>query len=917
MKFNKITMMLLLLLSTVIIAKSQKTYNDSEIDIPYTKFTLDNGLTLIVHEDHKAPIVAINIWYHVGSKNEKEGRTGFAHLFEHLMFNGSENYNDDWFKPMDRIGATGLNGTTNQDRTNYFETIPKSSVDVALWLESDRMGHLLGAITQEKLDEQRGVVQNEKRQGENQPYGKAFSTILKNVYPKGHPYSWSVIGSMDDLNAASLEDVKEWFSSNYGAANATLVMTGDITPEVAYEKVNKYFGDIDSGPPLTTQSEWIAKRTGVHKQVMYDRVPQARVYKIWNVPGVKSADTDYLSLVSSVLSADKNSRLYKRLVYDEKIASDIEAFSFASEIGGLFGIIATALKDEDLAYLEKAIDEEIQKFLQEGPTNEELNRIKTSYRAGFIRGLERIGGFGGKSDILASNYVYNNDPNAFKANLKRIANATPKQLKKVANKWLADGEYQLEILPFGKYSTTESSIDRSKGMPEITKATDVKFTPFQKTTLSNGLRVIVAERHAIPVVRMRMMIDAGFAADKFSKSGVANLTMEMLDDGTKKLSALEISDIQSNLGTSIWASADLDVSTVNLNTLKENLNPSLNLFADIILNPSFPSEEFERLRQQQLAGIKQEKSSPFGLAFRILPKLIYADDHAYSAPFSGSGDEESVASMKVKDVENYYKTWFRPNNATLIVTGDTSMEEIKPMLEKAFKSWKKGEVPQKKLDLVEKPTQAIIYLIDRPDSQQSAIINAQIMPRYGFENEMPLQVMNEVLGGSFNARMNMNLREDKHWSYGARTLIQDTQAQRPLITMAPVQSDKTAESIQEIYKEIAGITGEKPATADELARSMDKKILTLPGRWETAAAVERDLAKMVRFGLDDEYWNSYPDKVRSVDLDQVNSTAKALLNTEQMIWIVVGDMEKVGDKIEALNLGKIIYLDVDGNVIEK
>jgi zinc protease len=917
MKPIKLIPLFLVLFTSISLAKTAKSFNDDEVDIPYTKFTLDNGLTLLVHEDKKAPIVALNVWYHVGSKNEEEGRTGFAHLFEHLMFNGSENYDDDWFKPMDRIGATGLNGTTNQDRTNYFETIPKNSRDVALGLESDRMGHLLGAVTQEKLDEQRGVVQNEKRQGENQPYGKVFTSILENSYPKGHPYSWSVIGSMDDLNAASLEDVQTWFKTYYGAANTTLVVAGDITPEVALEKVKKYFAHIPAGPPLTVQSEWIAKRTGTRKQVMYDRVPQSRVYKIWNVPSSSSSETSYLDLVSAVLSADKNSRLYKRLVYDEKVASDINAFSFASEIGGLFGIIATSLKEEDLAYIEKAIDEEIQKFLKDGPTKEELARVKTNYRANFIRGLERIGGFGGKSDILARNHVYNKDPHFFKSNLKRIANATPGQLQNVAKKWLTDGEYQLEVLPFPKYTVAESTVDRSKGLPEIPASDGVKFNDFQRTTLSNGLRVIVAPRDALPVVRMRMMLDAGFVADQFSKPGVANLTMEMLDEGTKKLTSLEISELQSNLGSTLSASAGLDVSTISLNTLTENLSPSLDLFADVILNPSFPEDDFKLLKQQQLAGIKQEKSSPFGVAFRVMPKLVYGDKHAYSAPFSGSGDEESVASMTTKDLKNYYNTWFKPNNATLIVTGDTSIEEIKPMLEKAFKSWKKGEVPFKKIDLVEKPSEPIIYLIDRPDSQQSAILNAQIMPRYGFDKEMPLQAMNEVLGGSFNARMNMNLREDKHWSYGARTQIQNTQAQRPLMTMAAVQSDKTSESMQEIYKEISGIIGEKPATADELSRAMDKRVLTLPGRWETASAVERDIATLVRFGLDDTYWDTYVDKVTSVNLDQVNNTAKELVNPEQMIWVVVGDMEKVGAKIEALKFGKIVYLDKDGNVVEK
>ena len=917
MKTSKSFSLILLLLTSIGFAKTTKSYNENEIDIPYTKYTLDNGLTLIVHEDHKAPIVALNVWYHVGSKNEEEGRTGFAHLFEHLMFNGSENYDDDWFKPMDKIGATGLNGTTNQDRTNYFETFPKEAIDAALWLESDRMGHLLGAVTQEKLDEQRGVVQNEKRQGENQPYGKVFTAILENVYPKGHPYSWSVIGSMDDLNAASLEDVQTWFKTYYGAANTTLVVAGDITPEVALEKVKKYFGHIPSGPPLTVQSEWIAKRTGTHKQVMYDRVPQSRVYKIWNVPNSSSPETDYLDLVSAVLSADKNSRLYKRLVYDEKVASDINAFSFASEIGGLFGIIATSLKEEDMAYIEQAIDEEIQMFLKDGPTKEELARVKTNYRANFIRGLERIGGFGGKSDILARNYVYNKDPNYFKQSLKRIAKASPKQLQEVATKWLTDGEYQLEVLPFPKYTVSEEQVDRSTGLPELTSSEGVKFNDFERATLSNGLRVIVAKRDSLPVVRMRMMLDAGFAADQFSKPGVANLTMGMLDEGTKNLSSLEISEIQSNLGSRLNVNAGLDVNTISLNTLTENLSPSLELFADVILNPSFPENDFELLKKQQLAAIEQEKNSPFGVATRLLPKLIYGEDHAYSAPFSGSGDVESVTSITTKDLKQYYKTWFKPNNATLIVTGDTSVKEITPMLEKAFKSWKKGEVPFKKIDLVQKPSEPIIYLIDRPDSQQSAIMNAQIMPRYGFDEEMSLQAANGVLGGGFTARMNMNLREDKHWSYGARTQLQNTQGQRPLLTMAPVQTDKTAESMQEIYKEISGIIGEKPATAEELSTVMDKRVLTLPGRWETSAAVERDLATIVTYGLDDGYWDSYADKVTSVNLEQVNKTAKDHMNPDQMIWVVVGDMEKVGDKIEALKLGKIVYLDQDGNEVKK
>src|SRR5882724_6420406 len=376
------------------------------ITIPYQRFVLKNGLTLLVHEDHKAPIVAVNIWYHVGSKNERPGRTGFAHLFEHLMFNGSEHFNDDYFQPFERIGATDQNGTTNNDRTNYFENVPTTALDVALWMESDRMGHLLGAIDSAKLTEQRGVVQNEKRQGENQPYGKVNMLMTEGTYPAGHPYSWSVIGSMQDLDAAKLDDVKEWFRTYYGPNNAVIVLAGDITPETARQKVEQFFGDIPATPPIAKQDVWIARRTGSHREVMQDRVPQARIYKEWNIPQFGSADGDYLDMVTDVLAQGKTSRLYKRLVYDEQIATDVAAYVDLREIGGQLVIRATAKPGGDLARAERAIDEELARFIKSGPTASELRRVKTQSRANFIRGIERIGGFGGKSDVLAVNEVY-------------------------------------------------------------------------------------------------------------------------------------------------------------------------------------------------------------------------------------------------------------------------------------------------------------------------------------------------------------------------------------------------------------------------------------------------------------------------------------------------------------------------------
>ncbi|MFK7955363.1 MAG: M16 family metallopeptidase [Lysobacterales bacterium] len=905
------TQFLRLLVSLALIIPLASMADD--IDIPFEKFVLDNGLTLIVHTDRKAPVVAVNLWYHVGSKNELEGKTGFAHLFEHLMFNGSENYNDEYFGPFDRVGATGMNGTTNFDRTNYFQVVPKNALDMALWMESDRMGHLLGVIDQARLDEQRGVVQNEKRQGENQPYGKVFITAFKNMFPKGHPYSWSVIGYMEDLEAASLDDVHSWFKQYYGAANATVVVAGDVDPQQVKERVEHYFGYIPSGPPLTRQDTWIPDLKGTHRQVMQDRVPQARTYKVWMMPEIGNIEANHLDLVSGILSEGKTSRLYKRLVYDEQIASDVNAFSLPLEIAGIFGVVATALPGQDLAAIDRAIEEEIARFLKEGPTQEELERIRTTRRASFVRGMERVGGFGGKSDILARNQVYLDDPGAFKTTLTRWESATRNQLKFAANQWMGRGQYVIDVLPFAEFSVAENTVDRSQ-LPEVGSPPAVDFDNFVRNELSNGLKVIVAERSAVPVVNMRLMVNAGYAADQLASPGTASLAMSMLDEGTRNRSALEISDELKDLGATLSSGSNLDMSTVRVSALKENLGDTLDIFADVVLNPAFPDSELDRLRKLQLAGIAQEKVRPMSMALRLFPKLLYGGDHAYGLPFSGSGYEDTVSALTTDNLKAFHSTWFKPNNATLLVVGDTTFEEIQPMLERRFKNWEAGEVPQKNIDFVTPKARSTVYLVDRPDSEQSMIFAGHIAPAKNNPDEIAIEAMNEVLGGSFNARLNMNLREDKHWSYGVRSTVIDARGQRPFLTYAPVQTDKTAESMAEIYGEISAIQGERPPMAEETARARDKNSLTLAGRWETANSVAGSLAEMVRFGLPDDYWDTYAGKVRGLSDQQVTDAARNTLTPDQMLWVVVGDRAKIEAEIKALELGDIQIMDVDGNV---
>lgn len=888
----------------------------NDVSIPYTKFVLDNGLTLIVHEDHKAPIVAVNVWYHVGSKNEKPGKTGFAHLFEHLMFNGSEHFDDDYFKALEKVGATDLNGTTSEDRTNYFENAPEDALDFLLWMESDRMGHLLGAITQAKLDEQRGVVQNEKRQYENQPYAIAYELIVKNTWPANHPYSWMVIGSMEDLNAASLEDVHEWFKTYYGAANATLVVAGDVETKQVLEKVKKYFGSIASGPPVARQEKWIAKRTGTHRMKAEDRVPQARLYKVWNVPPYGTSEANDLNLVSDVLAQGKTSRLYKRLVYDDQIATDVSAGIDAGEIAGQFMITATVKPGGDLAQVEKAIDEELARFLEEGPTARELLRVKTQYEAGFIRGIERIGGFGGKSDILARNSVFTGNPEYYKTQLQEVRQATAAGLLATAKKWLSDGQFILEVHPFPNYTASASDVDRSTlPVPEIQP--EVKFPALQRTNLSNGLKILFAERHDIPVILFNLLLNAGYAADQFAVPGTARMAMDMLNEGTKKRTSLEISEELALLGAGLGAGSDLDTSSVSLNTLKEKLDDALDIYADVILNPSFPEADFKRLQKQRLAAIQREKAEPFTMGLRVFPQVLYGTNHPYGNPFTGSGTEASVAGLTTDDMRKFHQTWFKPNNATLVVIGDTTLKEITPKLERLFATWKPGSVPDKDVADVDRAAKQVVYLIDRPGSIQSVIYAGNLAPPTANPSEIAIELMNKILGGDFTSRINMNLREDKHWSYGARTVLPDARGPRPFIVMAPVQGDKTKEAMIEIDQELRGILGDQPITDAEFGKAVVNQTLRLPGTFETMGRVSGAMSEIVRFGLPDDYFQTYPQKIRALCKQDLTAAAEEVVHPQQLLWVVVGDRAKIEKGVRELNFGEVKFLDADGRPVKQ
>jgi zinc protease len=885
-------------------------------EIAYTRHVLDNGLTLIVHEDPKTPIVAVNVWYHVGSKDERPGRTGFAHLFEHLMFMGTEHYDDDLFRALTEVGGTTMNGTTDIDRTNYFQNVPTPALDRVLWLESDRMGHLLGAVTQEKLDAEREVVKNEKRQYRNQPYGAVWDTIVGATYPEGHPYSWPTIGRMEDLEAATLDDVHNWFRDWYGAANAVIVIAGDVDTDDVIARVERHFGAIDSGPPITRRNQWIARMQGEKRETMQDNVPQARVHMVWNVPPDFHDDTTLLSLAARALSQGRASPLYQRLVYRDQLATDVSAGLWEKELGSQFIIQASARPGVELREVEAAIREELAVFLDQGPDADTLARARTGLYAGLVRGLERVGGFGGKSDLLARSEVIGGSPDAWQRQAEVYRKATPDTVRSAAREWLSDGVYVLNVEPFPEYRSSSEDVDRSI-MPTPTEDMPaLRLPPLQRATLSNGLQVLIAPRHDAPVISARLQLNAGYAADPVERPGLASLTMGMLSEGTRNRDATQLAIDGEAIGTSVSASAGLDTVTVSMGTVHPFLDPALELFADVVLNPTFPDDELERRKIQRLAAIDQEKARPNSLAFRILPRLLYGDEHPYSQPFSGTGTPESVTAMTAQELRDFHRRWFRPDNATLLVVGDVDADTLVPALESHFGGW---AAPEEALALpeiaaVEPASAGRVYLIHRP-GPQSMVLAAGLAPPYNDPQDIPMQVVNTALGGMFTSRLNRNLRIEKGWSYGAGSALWDARGQRPFVAYGSVQADRTADSAAEIDRELRELIANRPISDIEVDEAARRLTLTLPGNNETTGEVAGTLSRMLRFGLPDDYFERFVPDVNAVRAEDLPQAAARLVAPERMTWVIVGDLRQIEDSVRALDLGEITVLDGDGHPV--
>ena len=888
------------------------------------EYKLKNGLTVLLHEDHSTPIVAVNAWYHVGSKNEAPGRTGFAHLFEHMMFQGSGNYIDGW-RAVDELGGN-VNGTTNEDRTYYYEAIPSNFLERTLYMEADRMGNLLAAMDQAKLDNQRDVVKNERRfRVDNVPYGTMGERIDEIMYPENHPYHHSVIGSMADLSAASIDDVKNFFRQYYVPNNAYLALSGDFNEKQARAWIEKYFGKIKAGAKIDRPNVPMPQLSSVIRKQYEDPFANLpRVNLVW--PGVRQyhADEPALDILANVLSTGRGSRLQSNLIFGKELAQQVFASDGTSEIGGQFQISATARQGKSLDEIEQEINKEIERVKKDGVTADEVNRAVSAREAQAIYGLQTVLGKGGR---IADYAGYVGQPNYFQQDLDRYLKVTPDEVKRVANQYLGANHLVMAYVP-SKTPPPPAATDKPASTETKKKDTaliakqeamlpkggpDPKFTlpAIEKSKLSNGLNLWVVQQHELPIVSMNLVINGGGAVESADKSGVASMTAAMLTQGTKNHSALDISNSLQAIGAQVNGGAGWDNSGVSMQTITKNLDKALDIYADVVTNAAFPDQEFQQLKRRTLGGLLQRKASATAVAGVVYDKVLYGEQ-PYGRQLTG--DEKTIKALGRDDLASFYRANYVPNNSTLIVVGDVQPADIKARLEKAFANWKAGDVKAYNLSEQRMAAKPAIYIVDKPGAAQSSVSIGAV----GIERSNPdyyaVQVMNSILGGGGTARLFMNLREDKGYTYGAYSRFTPRRAAGPFSASGEIQTVSTKEAVQEFLKEINGIRGTRPVTQTELEVNKQTFIRRFPAGFETVGGISNQLANLVTYTLPDSYFNDYIRNINAVTVDDVNRVANKYLDPSKMAIVIVGDRNVIQPKLTELGM-PIVLLDTEGNPI--
>jgi zinc protease len=902
--------------------------------IKFEKYTLPNGLVVILSEDHRLPLVSTNIWYHVGPANELPGRTGFAHLFEHMMFEGSKHVpGNAHIRFLEAAGASDLNGTTDFDRTNYFETLPSNQLELALWLESDRMGYLPDKLDLASLTNQQDVVRNERRQSiENSPYGIVEEDVFHLLFPKSHPYHADVMGSHADIQAAKLEDVRDFFKLYYAPNNASLAIVGDFDPVQAKQWVEKYFGPLKRGAPVPKISATTPPITSERRAVIHDQVELPRVYMAWLTASIfKPGDAD-ADLAAEILGGGKSSRLYKKLVYEKQIALDASASQQSLILGSVFQIEVTARPGHTAEEMEKAVDEELAAFRKSGPTTVELERARNGTETGMIQGLERLGGFGGVADRLNEYNHYLGNPGYFPEDVHRYGSATTNSIRAFAEAQLKPtarvvvygipGKPDLgPDVPTPKnaqkgQSTGGESVNADavwrKDPPKPGPLHELNLPVPEIFKLSDGLTVYYHYRPGLPVIAVDLVFNTGSGANPVDKPGLASFAAKMLQRGTQARSAMQIVDEAALLGTALSSGASMDSSSVGASSLTKNFPGVLDLMSDVVLHPTFPPDEVERMRASRIAAFADERSDPDTIVARTGVSALFGPHNPFG--YDNSGTEPSIKAMTREDMMNFWKMNYVPNNAALVVSGNIPVEDLKALAESKFAAWKSGEFQVPKIGAPE-TTKAKIIIVDRPGAQQTMVRLLQLGVDRATPDYPALEVMNSELGGLFSSRINLNLREEHGYTYGASSFFVYRRSRGYFLAGGGIRTDATAPAVTEILKEIHRMI-ETTMTSAELSLAKDSQSRSLPGIFETDSGEAGALSELFVYNLARDYFSDLPDRLNAVTAEDAEAVAKKYLHPDQLILVCVGDRAKIEPELVKLDLGAIEIRDADGNVVK-
>ncbi|MSQ05638.1 MAG: insulinase family protein [Dehalococcoidia bacterium] len=881
------------------------------VSIPFEKVTLSNGMDVVLHQDHATPLVSVNVWYHVGSKDEEPGRTGFAHLFEHVMFEGSKHHNRSHFEPLQKAGAN-LNGSTTQDRTNYWEDVPSNYLELALWLEADRMGFLLDALDQQRFDIQRDVVKNERRQTyENRPYGMAHWHVQEALFPMPHPYHWMTIGSQEDLDAAKLEDIKDFFNRFYSPSNSSLAIAGDFQRDEAMALVEKYFGSLPPGPPVRRIGRFESSLPGRVELELRDKVLLPRLYISWPAPAEFTPDEPALEVLRAVLGDGLSSRLHRALVYEKQIAQSVSVQYYSGEIAGEFTVSVTAAADHSLAEVEAATDTELARLQKEPPTNEELAQAKNRFEAQHFRSLARVGGFGGKADQLNHFNIFTGDPGRINTSLQPYLEVKGDDVLRVHQSVLGQRQVRLRVLPEPSLKASTTGVDRTV-MPAAGR--EPSFTPPlpQRGKLSNGLNLVVVEKRDLPIVAFGLVFSAGAATDPTTLPGLSAFTAGLLEEGTTRRSSQEIARAFEFIGARLSTDPRREYTLLSTETLSKHWPAALDLVAELVREPTFPEHELERVRREHLTDLRRAKDDAGAVADRIMPGLVFGRTSGYGHPVSGT--EESVQALSRQDIVAQFQRHYSPASATLLVAGDVTLEEAKSRAESAFGGWKAprpARTTRNSADGESGAAPATIYLVDRPGAAQSVIRAGHVTVPRQHPDFHALTLVNYAFGGQFSARLNLNLRQDKGYSYGFNSGVSWYRGPSVLAAGGSVQTAVTKESVQETLKEFQDIHGARPLTAEELESSKAGMLRSYPSSFEQPSQVLGQLINLVVHDLPNDHFRTVSAKVAAVSLADARRVASERIDPGQLRILVVGDRQTVEAGLRELGL-PVVLLDRDG-----